>query len=128
MAQDDPVLIVRLPEYERALKRLRASEADIETVERAIAENPAVGAEIPGLSGLRKVRFGMAGRGKRGGGRAIYYAVTRRGRAYMVTAYSKADREDLTEREKRLFRQLVEELERDDPEHENPEEGEANEG
>jgi hypothetical protein len=109
VAQNEPALIVRLPEYERALKRLRAAEADVEAIERAIAENPAIGDVIPGLSGLRKVRFGMAGRGKRGGGRAIYYAVMRRGRAY-----SKADREDLTEREKRLFRQFVEELEKAD--------------
>ena len=114
MAQNDPVLIVRLPEYERALKRLRAAETDVAAVERAIAENPTIGDVIPGLSGLRKVRFGMGGRGKRGGGRAIYYAVTRRGRAYMMTAYSKADCADLTEREKRLFRQLVEELEKAD--------------
>lgn len=77
MAQNEPLEIVRLPEYERALKRLRASPADIEAVERAIAENPTIGVEIPGLSGLRKVRFGMAGRGKRGGGRAIYYFMTR---------------------------------------------------
>ena len=54
----------------------------------------------------------MAGRGKRGGGRAIYYVVTRQGRAYMMTAYSKAEREDLTEREKRVFRRIVEELEK----------------
>ena len=114
MAQYTPVLIVRLPEYERALKRLRAAEADIAAVERAIAENPTIGVVIPGLSGLRKVRFGMGGRGKRGGGRAIYYAMMRQGRVYMLTAYSKADHEDLTKREKRLFVQLVEELEKAD--------------
>ena len=58
--------------------------------------------------------FGMAGRGKRGGGRAIYFAVSSKGVAYMITAYAKSDREDLSEREKRLFRALVQELERSD--------------
>ena len=38
-----------------------------------IAQNPLSGDVIPGLQGIRKIRFAFGGRGKRGGGRAIYF-------------------------------------------------------
>lgn len=38
-----------------------------------LAANPQAGDEIPGTSGVRKMRFGAKGKGKRGGARIIYY-------------------------------------------------------
>ena len=40
-------------------------------------------------SGVRKVRWGVKGRGKRGGVRVIYYARTRQGQIWMLTLYAK---------------------------------------
>lgn len=56
---------------------------------------------IPGLAGLRKVRFALSGRGKRGGGRAVYYLILREEVALMIFAYSKSDQEDLTPEQKK---------------------------
>jgi hypothetical protein len=38
-----------------------------------LAADPELGRKIPGSGGLRKVRFGIEGRGKRGGVRVIYF-------------------------------------------------------
>lgn len=38
-----------------------------------IAATPGAGVVIPGSGGLRKIRWGHAGRGKRGGVPVIYY-------------------------------------------------------
>jgi hypothetical protein len=38
-----------------------------------LAQSPTLGDIIPGTHGLRKLRVPLAGRGKRGGGRVIYY-------------------------------------------------------
>lgn len=38
-----------------------------------LAANPEVGDEIPGAGGVRKMRFGAKGKGKRGGARVIHY-------------------------------------------------------
>jgi hypothetical protein len=38
-----------------------------------LAYNPSVGVVIPGSGGVRKLRWGLEGRGKRGGARVIYY-------------------------------------------------------
>ena len=38
-----------------------------------LAANPLAGDVIPGTGGVRKLRFGSAGSGKRGGARVVYY-------------------------------------------------------
>ena len=110
MAYIHSVKIVRTGRYQRDLKRLRASADDIARLEMAIATDPAVGGVIPGLRGIRKRRFGMAGQGKRGGGRAIYFLVLADDVALMLHAYAKNDKVDLTTADKRILREIVKEF------------------
>lgn len=105
--------VVRTNPYERGLKRLKklgATEDDIDGMEREIASNPEIGDVIPGAGGLRKVRFAYGRIGKRGGGRTIYYRVREDDTVYLLAAYAKIDRDDITADEKRLLRALVREL------------------
>lgn len=105
--------LIRTTSYAKGVKRLRklgASEADILGMENEIAANPEVGALIPGSGGLRKVRFGFAGTGERGGGRTIYYTVADDETIYLLVTYPKADRSDLTKTELKLFSKLAREL------------------
>src|SRR5690606_12705933 len=62
MAYIRAVKIVRTRRYKRDLKQIGASAADISALETAIASDPTVGDAIPGLGGLRKIRFGIATR------------------------------------------------------------------
>jgi len=105
--------LIRTSSYKAGLKRLRklgASSDDIVAMEDAIAADPAIGDVMPGSGGMRKVRFGYAGTGDRGGGRTIYYALTAEETVYLLVAYPKVDKEDLTKTELKLFRNLVKEL------------------
>lgn len=102
--------IVRTRIYERALRKLGAMAAEIDALEQAIAARPEAGDVIPGLPGVRKIRFAMAGRGKRGGGRAIYYVVWNDEAVFMLTAYARTAKNDLTEGDKAAIRALVEAL------------------
>jgi hypothetical protein len=54
-----------------------------------LASNDAVGDLIKGTGGVRKVRWSVAGRGKRGGVRVIYYVRTSLGEIWMLTIYAK---------------------------------------
>jgi len=54
-----------------------------------LAEHPLAGDEIPGTGGVRKVRFGASGRGKRGGVRVIYFFGGEGVPIYALLAYSK---------------------------------------
>jgi hypothetical protein len=57
---------------------------------------------------LRKVRWRLPGRGKRGGARVIYYYKNATGRLYLLFLYPKNVRSDLNPRELRTLRSLVE--------------------
>lgn len=105
--------LFRTSSYQKGLKRLKklgASDADIVAMENMIAGEPTVGSVIPGSSGLRKVRFGYAGKGDRGGGRTIYYVVLDADTTYLLVVYAKVDKDDLTAKEPKLFKTLVKEL------------------
>lgn len=79
-------------------------------MEDAIALAPEAGDVVPGAGGLRKLRFAYGGRGKRGGGRTIYYALSADEVVYLLVAYAKTDREDMTAAEKKLFVKLIKEM------------------
>jgi len=84
--------VVRTKTYERGLKRLRkldASDKDLAEMEQAIIRNPKGGDVVKDTGGLRKMRFGYASTGKRGGGRTIYYDDTSEEALIFVTAYAK---------------------------------------
>jgi hypothetical protein len=92
------------------LKRLGASASEIDRLEQTIANNPEAGAVIPGLGGVRKLRFALGGKGKRGGGRAIYFLMVSEDVAVMLFAYAKSDKEDMTPAEKKVALALMKEI------------------
>lgn len=65
------------------------SDDEYGALQQALVANPEAGAVIPHTGGVRKLRWGLAGRGKRGGLRVIYYLRTRQGQIWMLTLYAK---------------------------------------
>jgi hypothetical protein len=59
------------------------------TLQQSLIVNPEAGDVIPGSGGVRKLRWGVAGRGKRGGLRVIYFLRLRQGEIWMLTLYAK---------------------------------------
>jgi hypothetical protein len=102
--------VVRTNVFLRCLKKLHATKAEINALEAAIVANPNAGDVIPGLGGIRKIRFAMGGKGKRGGGRAIYFLLMADETILMLTAYSKSEQEDLSEPQKTALLKFVNEV------------------
>jgi len=73
-----------------------------------LIENPEIGDLIQGSGGLRKIRWKLAGRGKRGGVRVIYYWAVSVDQIRMLYVYSKSDQENLTKDQLKVLRQIVE--------------------
>ena len=72
-----------------------------------LAEHPLAGDEIPGTGGVRKMRFGASGLGKRGGVRVIYFFGGEEVPVYALLAYSKSGKTDLNPGERRAVAALV---------------------
>ena len=51
---------------------------------------------IRGTRGIRKIRWAMPGRGKRGGSRIIYYWQAKEEHIYLLTVYARGAKDDLT--------------------------------
>ncbi|MCA3270405.1 MAG: hypothetical protein ING12_00290 [Roseomonas sp.] len=102
--------IVRTGLYLRQMKRLGASSTVMGRLEAEIALNPQAGDVIPGLMGLRKIRFSLGNKGKRGGGRAVYFLMVSDDVAVMIFAYAKSAQEDLTTEQRKAALALLKEM------------------
>jgi hypothetical protein len=65
-------------------------------LQQVLLADPEAGAIIPGSGGVRKLRWGVSGRGKRGGIRVIYFLRTRQGQIWMLTLYAKNVTENIS--------------------------------
>ena len=83
------------------------SDDEYAALQWALAKNPAAGDLVKGAGGVRKVRWGTAGRGKSGGVRVIYFARTHLGEIWMLTIYAKNVAESIPAN---VLRQIREEI------------------
>ncbi len=101
---------VVLPTFEKQWKDLKLSEEDLRALENAILENPDGAPAIAGTGGIRKIRIPLPGRGKRGGARALYVDFVAASQVFFLAVYAKNEQADLRPEEKKILKQLVEEL------------------
>ena len=100
------MVIIETTVFTRLITRLMDDDHYRELQEVLIG-NPDAGDVIPGSGGLRKLRWRLAGQGKRGGVRVIYYRVMAAGHIYMLYVYAKSEEEDLSRDQLRALRQIV---------------------
>lgn len=72
-----------------------------------LAAHPTAGDLVSGTGGVRKLRWALAGRGKRGGARVIYYVHSELLPLFLLTAYPKNVRADLSAKERAELKALV---------------------
>ena len=89
--------------------RDQLTDEEYRALQLALVFRPEQGAVIPGSGGLRKLRWGPGGRGKRGGLRVIYYWAAEEEIFYMLFVYPKNVQEDLTPTQLRMLSRLVRE-------------------
>ena len=84
------------------------SDEEYSELQHYLANQPTAGDVIQHTGGLRKIRWPAKGKGKRSGVRIIYYYVTPDAQIRLLLIYQKGIKDDLTEDEKRILRQLNE--------------------
>ena len=85
------------------------SDEEYRQLQMTLVLQPDMGAVIPGSGGLRKVRWSIGGRGKRGGIRVIYYWAVVHDKILMLFMYAKNEQDDLTPEQLKVLRRIIEE-------------------
>jgi hypothetical protein len=106
---DDLITVAETAPFIRQAARLWTDD-DRNAFVDYIAANPDAGDIIPDTGGLRKVRWGRAGIGKRGGVRIVYFYHDDSMPLYLLLIYAKTERENWTTDEKRRAQALTESI------------------
>lgn len=102
---------VILPEFEKQWKHMGLSDAELQRLQEMLLFNPKMGDAIQGTGGLRKLRIAFPGRGKSGSGRVAYVDFTAYETIFLITAYPKNEKDNLSVRERAEIAKVIETLE-----------------
>jgi hypothetical protein len=91
--------VVETPRYLADAERLFTTEEQQAVVD-LVATDPLTGVLVPGGGGVRKIRVGLEGRGKRGGARVIYLFGGEDVPVFLLAAFAKNEKSDLTPAER----------------------------
>lgn len=101
------VVIVETQSFSVRIDDLLTAE-EYRSLQLELVHHPTAGKIIPGTGGIRKLRWGALGRGKRGGARVIYFWHAASETILMLFAYPKNEREDLTPAQRKALRLVIE--------------------
>lgn len=89
------MVIIETPQFSRQVQSLLSDEG-YRSLQSSLVSEPTQGVVIPGTGGLRKIRWAVEGRGKRGGVRVIYFVRLSTGHILMLSCHAKNDMSQLT--------------------------------
>jgi hypothetical protein len=103
------MIFMETDNFYKAITALMPDEA-YAMLQQALVDDPDLGELIQGTGGMRKVRWALGGKGKRGGARVIYFWRIAADQIIFVMVYGKGVKTDLTAAEKRQLRRAAEAL------------------
>ena len=103
---------VELPIFRARWKDMGLNDDDLKRLQEQLLADPKVGSVMQGTGGVRKMRFAFEKRGKSGSVRVIYVDFEVYEKIFLITAYAKGERDNLTDSEKKEIKQLIATLER----------------
>ena len=93
-----------------AFRTAHWTDEDLRNLQNFLLAAPDAGDVIRGASGMRKLRWSVQGRGKRGGARVIYYRYVPGDRIYLIYGYLKSEQEELTRDQIKVMAGLMKDI------------------
>jgi len=100
-------------EFDTKWKENGLGDDELQSLQSELLASPTVGDRIPQTGGIRKYRIPLEGRGKRGGARICYYDIPAAGKLFLLIAYAKNEKEDISMGERKHLRQLTRTLDQE---------------
>ena len=98
---------VMFPEFDKQWESLGFTDDDLQVLQKELSAEPLKGDLISGTGGLRKLRFAFENRGKSGSARVCYIDFAEVERLYLITAYSKKEKDNLSKAERNEIKKLI---------------------
>ena len=102
---------IELPWFMTKWKSLGMDDADLRRLQSELLSDPKVGAVMRGTGGVRKMRFAFKYQGKSGSIRVIYVDFEVYEKIYLLTAYTKNEKDNLSQKERNEIKELITVLE-----------------
>ena len=102
---------IELPLFRSKWLDLGLTDVDLRRLQVELLADPKVGAVMQGTGGVRKMRFAFEHQGKSGGIRVIYIDFEVYEKIYLLTAYTKNEKDNLSKEERNEIRKLITVLE-----------------
>ena len=104
-------LFVELPIFRSKWKDMGLTDDDLKRLQEELLADPKIGAVMRGTGGVRKMRFAFEQRGKSGSVRVIYVDFEVYEKIFLITAYPKNEKDNLTAAERNELKQMIHILE-----------------
>lgn len=98
---------VELPIFRSRWKTLGLNDDDLKRLQEEILLDPKIGPVMKETGGVRKIRFALEHRGKSGSIRVIYVDFEVYEKIFLITAYPKNEKDNLSKAERNELRELV---------------------
>ncbi|MDD2960191.1 MAG: type II toxin-antitoxin system RelE/ParE family toxin [Lachnospiraceae bacterium] len=102
---------IQSDEFAKNWGNLGLNDDDLRRLELELLENPKTGSVIQGTGKLRKMRFAFEKRGKSGSSRVCYVDFVFLETIYLITAYAKNEKENLSQAERNVIKKQISILE-----------------
>ena len=86
---------------------LNVKNDDLGELEIYLCKNPDCGDTLEGAGGVKKFRWALEGRGKSGGARIVYLDIVFAEHIYLLTAFPKNEKANLSKSERNQMKSIV---------------------
>ncbi len=96
-----------MPEFDKMWKKIGLDDEDLKELQLELLSNTKSGEVIKGTGGLRKMRFAIENKGESGSVRVFYIDFVVFKKIYLITAYHKSQKDDLSDAERNSIKKLI---------------------
>ena len=100
-----------MPIFDKQWRAMELDDNDLQALQIELLKDPQIGSVIQGTGKLRKMRFAFPNRGKSGSSRVLYVDFVLAETIYLIFAYPKNEKDNLTDEERNNIKKMIAKIE-----------------
>lgn len=100
-----------MPIFDKQWRAMGLDDNDLQALQIELLKDPQIGSVIQGTGKLWKMRFAFPNRGKSGSSRVLYVDFVLAETIYLIFAYPKNEKDNLTDEERNNIKKMIAKIE-----------------